>query len=104
MPGADGGPSLRLTGSRRDDGVVGYTVVTAGGAVEVVHGMIVALDGAFAVDDAGARLSTIGRANLDLEVARGLGIGATISIARAPIVDAELRAMLRLRWNAEVSR
>src|SRR5205823_5660056 len=26
MPGADNGPSLRLAGSRRDDGVVGYTV------------------------------------------------------------------------------
>jgi hypothetical protein len=104
MPGVNGGPSLRLQGSRRDDGVVGYTVVTGGGAVEVVNGMIVAIDGAFAVDDAGARLTTIGRANFDVDVARGLRIGATLSIAHAPIVDSELRAMVRARWDAEVSR
>lgn len=104
MPGPNGGPTLRLQGSRRDDGVIGYTVVTGGAAFDVWQSLVVALDGAFAIDDAGGRLTTIGRANLDVNVLRGFGIGATISVAHAPIADAELRAMLRARWDAEAPR
>jgi hypothetical protein len=104
MPGPGGGPTLRLQGSRRDDGVVGYTVVTGGAAFDIVRSVIVAIDGAFAIDDAGARMTTIGRANLDVNVLHGFGIGATVSLAHAPIADAELRAMLRARWDAEAPR
>ena len=104
MPGADRGPSFRVQGSRRDDGVIGYTVLTAGTALDVWRGVIVAVDGALALDDTGGRLSTIGRANVDVDVVRDLALGLTVSIARTPIADAELRAMLRARWTAEASR
>ncbi len=104
MPCIDRGPSLRVQGSRRDDGVIGYTVLTAGAAIDVYRGLIVTIDGAFAVDDAGGRLSTIGRANLDFDVLRDLGVGATVSIARTYIAETELRAMIRARWATEASR
>jgi hypothetical protein len=104
MPGPNGDPILRVQGSRRDDGVIGYTVITAGAAFDVVPSVIIAIDGAFAIDDAGARMTTIGRANLDLDVLRGFRIGGTFSVAHAPIADGELRAMLRARWDAEAPR
>lgn len=104
MPGVDQGTSLRVQGSRRDDGVLGYTVLTLGTAFDVWQGVIVAIDGAFAIDDAGARLTTIGRANVDFDVLHDLRLGATVSLARTTIADAELRAMLRARWAVEASR
>jgi hypothetical protein len=104
MPGLDGGPSVRVQASRRDDGVIGYTVLTAGTAFDVLRGVIVALDGAFALDDHGGRLSTIARGNVDFALLREWAFGATLSLARTPLADAEGRAMLRIRWTPEASR
>jgi hypothetical protein len=104
MPGLAGEPTLRVQASRRDDGVVGYTVVTAGAAFDVVPRVIVALDGAFAIDDAGARMTTVGRTSLDVDVTSGFRLGGTFSLTHAPIADAELRAMLRARWDGEAPR
>lgn len=104
MPGPNGGPTLRLQGSRRDDGVIGYTVVTGGAAFDVWQSLVLALDGAFAIDDAGARLTAVGRANLDVDVLSSLRIGATVSLAHTSVADTELRAMLRARWEAEAPR
>ena len=104
MPGLDGGPSVRVQASRRDDGTIGYTVLTGGAAFDVIRGVMVAIDGAFALDDHGGRLSTIARGNVDLTLAPEWAIGATLSLARTPIADAEGRAMLRLRWTPETPR
>ena len=102
-PGADNGPTFRVQASRRDDGVLGYTVVTAGAAVDVWRGTIVSLDGAFAADDDGERLSAIGRGSCDLEVLEDFRVGATLSLGTSPFAESELRAMLRARWVAEVA-
>lgn len=104
MPGVDRGPSFRVQASRRGDGVLSYTVMTAGTAVDVWRGWIVAIDGGLALDDDGGRLSTIARANLDYDVLKTLRLGATASVARTPFVEAETRIMLRLRWTPEVPR
>lgn len=103
VPGAERGSSARVQVSRRDDGVIGYTVLTAGGSVDVWRGTFASLDGALAVDDDGERLSAIGRGSVDYDVLHSLRLGATLSLGTTPFAEAELRAMLRARWVAEVS-
>jgi hypothetical protein len=104
MPGADHGPALRLQASRRDDGDLRYTVLTAGASLDVYRGTYVSLDGAFAGDDDGKRpVSAIGRGSVDLDLLENLRLGATVSFGTTLFAETELRAMLRLRWLAEVS-
>lgn len=100
-PRADRDPSARVLVSRRDDGTLGYTLVEIGGAVSPVDMLVVALDGALALDDAGGRLSTIGRASLDAVPRNDLAVGATIAVARTPFAESEVRAMVRARWSPE---
>jgi hypothetical protein len=98
MPSPFGGPTLRLQGSRRDDGTLGYTVITGGAALDVLSAIVITVDGAFALDDQGGRLSTIGRANVDWPVTREWTLGLTASLSRTPIADSETRAFLRVHW------
>lgn len=103
VPGRDRGPTLRVLASRRDDGVVGYTLVTAGVATDLLPEVVVlALDGALALDDTGGRVSLFGRASLDATPGAEWTIGATASLGQTPTTDTDIRAMLRARWAPEV--
>ena len=102
IPTGDPGPRLRFLASRRDDGTIGYTLVQLGAAFDPFAAIVVSLDGSFAIDDAGGRDAVIGRANVDWEPIAAWKIGLTVSVARTPIVEAETRAMLRVRWTPEV--
>lgn len=100
-PTADRGPRVRLLASRRDDGTIGYTLITLGAAFDPFDHVVAALDGAFAIDDEGRRESVLGRASVDWTPARAWMLGLTFSIARTPIIEAETRGMLRVRWSPE---
>lgn len=102
LPLPDPGVRLRVLASRRDDGVVGYTVVMAGVAFDPWPAWVVAFDGAFAIDDAAQRDSLLARATVELTPEEAWKIGVTLSLARTPIVEAEARAMLRASWSPEV--
>jgi hypothetical protein len=91
--------TFRVLASRRDDGVLGYTLVTAGLSSAPVPVVRVAIDGALAIDDEAERLSVSGRASLDASPGAEWTIGAWASIARTPTTDADVRAMLRARWE-----
>ena len=91
--------TFRVLASRRDDGVLGYTLITAGLSSAPVPAVRVAIDGALAVDDAADRLSVSGRASLDASPGAEWTIGAWASVARTPTTDADVRAMLRARWE-----
>lgn len=102
-PVQDYDPALRVLVSRRDDGTIGYTLLEAGGAFDLIAAVLsLTLDGAFAIDDQGARLSMIGRASVDATPHRDVTVGGTLALAHTPFSEAELRAMIRARWTPEV--
>lgn len=101
-PTGGNGPRVRVLGSRRDDGTIGYTLVQVGAAFDPFPDWVMALEGAFAIDDEGRRESLIARASVDWDPARTWKVGVTLSVARTPIVEAETRGMLRVRWSPEV--
>lgn len=96
------GVRLRVLASRRDDGVIGYTLAQIGVAFDPIAGVVVALEGSFAIDDDAERDALIGSASADWDPAPSWRVGVTASIARTPIAEAEARAMLRVRWTPEV--
>lgn len=99
VPSRVPGPTFRVLGSRRDDGTLGYTLVTAGLSTSIVRELQVAIDGALAIDDLGARMSASGRASVDLSPGAEWTLGLWASVARTPTTDADVRAMLRARWE-----
>jgi hypothetical protein len=103
LPGPSG-VRLHTMISRRDDGVVGFTVVTAGVAFDPIALVTLAIDGAYAIDDRAVRESAIGRLTVDVDVGRGWSLGGTISAASTPIAPAETRGMLRASWAPAVTR
>jgi hypothetical protein len=98
----DSDTAARVLVSRRDDGVIGYTVLSAGTAFDLVDMLSLAIDGAFAIDDAAQRVSAIGRGSLELSPDEEWAVGGTVALAHTAQSEAELRAMLRLRWSPEV--
>jgi hypothetical protein len=94
--------ALRVLFSRRGDGVLDYSVVQAGTAIALLEELAVSIDGALALDDAGGRLSAIGRASVDVVPGEHWTIGGTLALAHTPFAEAELRAMLRARWAPEL--
>lgn len=102
QPGA--GPRVRVAVSRRDDGTLGYTVLTAGAAFDPLDRVVATVDGAFAIDDQGGRESALGRASVDWSAFDDWAFGLTFAVARTPLALAETRAMLRIRWTPEVGR
>ena len=102
LPLPDPGVRLRVLISRRDDGVVGYTLLTAGAAFDPWPRWVIALDGAFGIDDDAERDSVLARATLEVHPADEWKVGVTLSVARTPIVEAETRAMLRASWSPGV--
>lgn len=99
VPIGEPGPRLRAHVSRRDDGVLGYTIVQGGIAFDPIAILVVTIDGALAIDDQGGRESLIGRASVDVDVAPTWSIGGTFSVARTPIVPAEARGLIRASWS-----
>ncbi len=97
-PSAQGGPRLRVVVDRRDDGVLGYTILQAGVAIALAAEFDVGLDGSFAIDDAMRRESILGRVSGDYRPSEEWTLGVTVSVARTPISPAEVRALLRARW------
>lgn len=92
------GPRVRVIVDRRDDGVLGYTLLQAAVALDLIDELGVGLDGSFAIDDDGERESVLGRVSGDYRPSSDWTLGVTLSIARTPIAPAELRALLRARW------
>jgi len=95
----EGSTTFRVLASRRDDGVLGYTLVTAGLSTAPVPVLRLAIDGALAIDDAAERVSVSGRASFDASPGAEWTVGAWASIARTPTSDADARAMIRARWE-----
>lgn len=104
MPDPNGGPTLRVQGSRRDDGTMGFTVVMAGATIDALRVIVVTVDGALAVDDRNERLAIFGSASLDWPVTSEWTLGATGSLARTPVAESETRLFLRAHWRPEGSR
>ncbi len=104
LPSPGAGPRVRVNVSRRDDGTIGYTVITAGAAFDPLEHVVATVDGAFAIDDAGGRESAIGRLSVDWRPFDEWSFGLTGALARTPIALAETRGMLRIRWSPEVPR
>jgi hypothetical protein len=102
VPAPEPGVRLRVHLSRRDDGVVGYTIVQAGAAFDPLPLVVVSADGALAIDDAGGRESLLVRGSVDWSALDTLSVGVTLAVARTPIVPAEARAMVRASWTPEV--
>jgi len=95
----DASTTFRVLASRRDDGVLGYTLVTAGLSTAPIPVLRIAIDGALAVDDDADRLSVSGRASFDASPGAEWTIGAWASVARTPTTDTDARAMIRARWE-----
>ncbi|MCB9597291.1 MAG: hypothetical protein H6719_31490 [Sandaracinaceae bacterium] len=104
LPNPGDGPRVRVLVSRRDDGTMGYTLITAGAAFDPFQHVVMTVDGAFAIDDQGGRESAIGRASVDFTGLADWSIGLTVALARTPIAAAEARGMLRIQWSPEVGR
>lgn len=98
-PLRSGGPRLRVVIDRRDDGVIGFTILQAGVALDLIEELGIGLDGSFAIDDAGQRESALGRVSGDYRPASDWTLGLTLSLARTPIAPAEIRALVRARWS-----
>jgi len=98
-PDGAGAPSLRAVIDRRDDGVIGYTLLQAGVALDLIEELGVGVDGSYAIDDAGRRESILGRVSADYRPASEWTLGATLSVAATPIAPDELRALFHLRWS-----
>lgn len=102
VPSPRPGTRLRVLVSRRGDGVIGYTLMTAGVAFDPWPDWVVAFDGAFGIDDDAERDAALARGTVELTPVDDWKVGLTLSLARTPIVEAEARAMLRATWTPEV--
>lgn len=99
LPSDPRGVRLRVLASRRDDGVVGYTIVQAGAAFDPRPAWVLAVDGSFAIDDRGQRDTMLGRATVEAAPSTAWKLGLTVALARTPVAAAETRVMLRATWR-----
>ncbi len=99
VPAPTPGVLLRAHVSRRDDGVIGYTVLQGGVSFDPIDLITLTVDGAFAIDDRAERESAVGRLAIDVDVGAHWVVGGTLALARTPIVPAETRAMARASWT-----
>ncbi len=89
----------RINVSRRDDGVVGYTLLNGGIGIRPWTAVVTSIDGSFAIDDEGGRDSALLRLSADYEPSAAWILGATVSLARTPLAEAEMRGLLRASWR-----
>lgn len=92
------GSRARFIVDRRDDGVIGFTILQAGFSFDPIERLALGLDGSFAIDDDGERESVLGEVSADVRPIEGWTFGLTLSVARTPIAPSELRALLRAGW------
>lgn len=96
-PVEGGGVQLLARVSRRDDGELGYTLVTATAAWSL-RPIDFTVDLAGAVDDHRERDSLLARLSLELPVGTHFRFGGSFDVARTPIVESEIRGLLRASY------
>ena len=96
-PHAAGGTQLLARLSRRDDGTLGYTLLTITGAWRL-RPIDFTAELAGAIDDERERDTALARLSVEVPISANLRVGGTFDAARTAVAESELRGLIRVSY------